>query len=303
MANFSGTIITNKGLNLLAKAIQGAELVFTRIALGDGVWTEPYTPEQMEGLASEKKSIQIQGIEVVGNGTARLRAVLLNTEIQTGFFARELGVFAQDPDLGEILYAVSYAGEQCDYIPPGGNVVVESIIDVFVIVSTAENVTAWIDDTVVVATKRDIIEHNESVVSHQDIRIAIATHKNSPNEHNIPQQISYAIQNHEHSQYAKKYLHVQQTASSEWDIMHNLGVTYPVVRAYSETTEEVYLSGYCGSGIYCGQEGIYCGGEATVKAIVLTDIPYSEIVVISQNRLLVRFSTAQQGKAIILGGV
>lgn len=42
---------------------------------------------------------------------------------------------------------------------------------------------------------------------------------------------------------------------------------------------------------------------ATVNAIVLTDIPYSEIAVISQNRLFLRFSTAQAGKAIVLGGV
>ncbi|MDI6865812.1 phage tail protein [Thermodesulfovibrio yellowstonii] len=303
MANFSGTIITNKGLNLLAKAIGGAELVFTRVALGDGVWPQPNSPEQMEELVSEKKSIQIQGIEIVGNGTARIRAVLLNTEIQTGFFARELGVFAQDPDLGEILYAVSYAGEQCDYIPPGGNIVVESILDIFVVVSTAERITAWINDTVVIATKKDIVEHNESLVSHQDIRAIINTHKNSTAEHNIPQQISYAIQNHQHEQYAKKYLHVQSTAALEWDVLHNLGVTYPVIQAYSESTEEILLGGYCGSSVYCGQDGLYCGSSATVVATVLSDIPYSELVIISPNRLFVRFSTAQAGKAIIIGGV
>lgn len=303
MANFSGTIITNKGLNLLAKAIQGTQLVFTRLALGDGLWPTPNSPEQMEALVSEKKSIQIQGIEVVGNGTARLRAVLLNTELQTGFFARELGIFAQDPELGEILYAVSYAGEQADYIPAGGNIVLESIIDVFVIVSTAQDVTAWIDDTVVIATKKDIAEHNESQESHQDIRSIISNHKNSPDEHNIPQQIQYAIEHHEHAQYTKKYLHAQSSAASEWDILHNLGVTYPVVRAYSESTEAVNLSGYCGSGIYCGQEGLYCGSGITIQATVLTDIPYTEIVLISENRLRVRFSSARAGKAIILGGV
>lgn len=101
----------------------------------------------------------------------------------------------------------------------------------------------------------------------------------------------------------KKYLHIQDTAALEWDIMHNLRTIYPVVRVYSESTEEVLLGGYCGSGIYCGLEGLYCGGGATVNAIVLTDIPYSEIAVISQNRLFLRFSTAQAGKAIVLGGV
>lgn len=302
MANFSGTIITNKGLNLLAKAIQGTELAFTRIALGDGVWPQPHNPAEMEELVSEKKSIQIQGIEVTGTGTARIRAVLLNTELQTGFFARELGVFAQDPDLGEILYAVSYAGEQCDYIPPGGNIVVESIIDVFVVVSTAENITAWIDDTVVLATKKDIIEHNESQISHIDIRTKLEEHKNSSSEHNIQQQIEYAINNHEHP-YVKRYLHTQEDSSQEWVILHNLGITYPVIRAYSETTEQINLGGYCGSGVYCGQEGLYCGSGTPVNALKLTDIAYSEILIISQNKLHLRFSSPQAGKALIIGGV
>lgn len=282
--------------------MQGTQLLFTRIALGDGVWQGPINPAEMTALVSEKKSIQIQGIEVVGNGTARLRAVLINNEIQTGFFARELGVFANDPEDGEILYAVSYAGEQCDYIPPTGNIVVENIIDVFVIVATAQDITATINDTVVIATKKDIIEHNNSLSSHQDIRQQINAHKNSQEEHNIPQQISYAINNHEHNQYVKKYIHTQAAASIEWDIMHNLNSTYPVVRAYSEHPENIYIGGYCGSA-YCGQSGLYCGSGATINATVLTDMQYSEIVVLSQNRLLIRFSTAQSGKAIIIGGV
>jgi len=303
MANFSGTIITNKGLNLLAKALRGTQLIFTRVAMGDGIWQEPDNPAEMTLLVSEKHSIQIQGIEVVGNGTARIRAVFVNNVLQNGFFARELGVFAQDPEEGEILYAVSYAGDKADYLPPSGNIVIESIIDVFVIVSSAENVTAWINDTVVLATKKDIVEHNESLMSHQNIQQQISAHKNSPNEHNIPQQISYAIENHEHAQYTKKYLHLQQTPALEWDVLHNLNVTYCIVKAYSEDSENVYIGGYCGSGVFCGQDGVYCGQGATISAIKLTDIPYSEILIISPNKIKIRFNNQQQGKAIIIGGV
>ncbi len=303
MANFTGTTITNKGLNLLAKAVGGALLTFTRLALGDGIWPEPHNPAEMTSLVSERHSLQIQNIEVIGNGTARIRAVFLNSALQSGFFARELGIFAQDPEEGEILYAVSYAGDQADYLPPSGNIVIESIIDVLVIVSTADNVTVWINDTVVLATKRDIIDHNESLTAHQNIQNQIQSHKNSPDEHLIPQQIAYAIQNHEHMQYTKKYLHTQQSSQAEWDILHNLGATYCIVKTYSESSETVYLDGYCGSGAYCGQQDIYCGGGVEMQAIKLTDIAYSDILVISQNRLKIRFNASQQGKAIIIGGV
>ncbi len=300
MANFSGTIITNKGLNLLAKALQGAEIVFTRVALGDGLW-EGINPEHLDSLVSEKHSLPIQGIETTGQGTARIRTVLLNNQIQNGFFARELGVFAQDPELGEILYAVSYAGEQADYIPPGGNITVETILDVYVIVDRAEHVTAWINDTVVLATKQDITEHNESPASHPDIRQWLNAHQNSPYEHNIPQQIQYAIENHGHDQYTKAYIHEQEEESLEWDILHNLNTTVPIVRAYSVSQEEVILGGYCGSGLYCGQEGVFCGNTASVLATKLQDILYSSIVILSQNRALRRFSFGQKGIAKIIG--
>ncbi|WP_051178815.1 phage tail protein [Thermodesulfovibrio thiophilus] len=303
MANFSGTMITNKGLNLLAKAINGTNLTFTRMALGDGFWQENINPVELDALISEKFNIQIQGIELTGTGTARMRGVVTNNMIQAGFFARELGIFAQDPEIGEILYAVSYSGEQADYIPPTGNVFLESVIDAYVVIDRAENVTAVIDDTVVLATKKDIIEHNESLSSHQNIQVLIDDHKKSSSEHQIPEQIQYAITHHDHINYTKRYIHFQQASAIEWSILHNLNTGYPIVQAYQEDTEQINLDGYCGSGAYCGQSGLYCGGGIAINALKLTDIPYSAILIISQNKLLLRFSYPQQGKAIILGGV
>jgi hypothetical protein len=156
MADFRGTILTQKGRNLLAKAQTGTTLTFTRIAIGDGLWSSNTDPTQLNNLVSPKLNLPIQSITVVGDGTVRLRFVLTNTGLSQGFFMREIGIYAQDPDLGEILYAVAYAGDRADFIPADGITKVENVVDIYTVIANAQNVTAVISDTVVLATKQDI---------------------------------------------------------------------------------------------------------------------------------------------------
>jgi hypothetical protein len=82
--------------------------------------------------------------------------VLTNTSLSQGFFMREIGIYAQDPDIGEILYAVAYAGDRADFIPADGITKVENVVDIYTVIANAQNVTAVISDTVVLATKQDI---------------------------------------------------------------------------------------------------------------------------------------------------
>jgi len=163
MADFRGTILTQKGINLLAKAQTGATLTFTKIKLGDGLWSTSTDPTQLNDLVSPKLNLPIQNITVIGDGTVRLRFVLTNTGLSQGFFMREIGIYAQDPDLGEILYAVAYAGDRADFIPSDGVTKVENVVDIYTVIANAQNVTAVISDTVVLATKRDIDELAQSL--------------------------------------------------------------------------------------------------------------------------------------------
>jgi hypothetical protein len=156
MADFRGTILTVRGRNLLAKAQTGVQLRFTKIKIGDGLWDTNTDPTQLDDLVSPKLSLSIQDIRVVGDGTVRLRFVLTNTGLSQGFFMREIGIYAQDPDVGEILYAVAYAGDRADFIPSDGVTKVENVVDIYTVIANAENVTAVISDTVVLATKEDI---------------------------------------------------------------------------------------------------------------------------------------------------
>ncbi|WP_336268796.1 phage tail protein [Vreelandella arctica] len=157
MANFPGLVLTQAGRNLQAKAQIGAPLTFSRVALGDGISA---APDAMAALDNEQLSLSIQDFEVIGDGTSRMRVIMTNESLDNGFFVRELGVFAEDPDTGEEqLYSYSNAGDQPDFLPAGGGAtLVENVFDLYTVVGNAQNVTAKISDYITIATKQDIDE-------------------------------------------------------------------------------------------------------------------------------------------------
>ncbi|MEM0326952.1 MAG: phage tail protein [Desulfurococcaceae archaeon] len=168
MANFSGMVLTKRGRNLLAKALAGTNLTFTRVKLGSGQYNDNTDIENLNDLLQPKLALPIQSIEVAGDGTAKIRFVLRNDGLTEGFFLSEIGVFANDPDFGEILYSVAYAS-QPDFIPSSQTTRIEIVVDVYVVVSNAQSVTATISDTLVLATRQDIEKLKNSIISGQVI--------------------------------------------------------------------------------------------------------------------------------------
>ena len=156
MANFSGLILTDAGRNILSQALTGEAITFTRVALGAG--DVPQNPEALVALVDEKRNAPIQSFSVVGDGTSRIRAIVTNVGLAAGFFAREVGIFATNPDTGlETLYAYANAGNQADYLPAeGGATIVEQLFDLFTVVDSATNVTAIIDSSIIYATKDEL---------------------------------------------------------------------------------------------------------------------------------------------------
>lgn len=52
------------------------------------------------------------------DGTVNIRSIFENTDLSSSTYTCEIGLLAQDPDLGEILYGYANAGTQGDTIPP-----------------------------------------------------------------------------------------------------------------------------------------------------------------------------------------
>ena len=120
MADTRGTKLTVKGLNLLADCQTGKKLKFTRVSMGDGNLEDGQDIRKLEGLIAPRIDLDIKSCEVTGQGTTTIVTELKNNNLKTGFFAREVGIFAAGEDGKEILYAIRNTGADSEYIPAGG---------------------------------------------------------------------------------------------------------------------------------------------------------------------------------------
>ena len=139
MAAFPKMTLTNAGQALQTKVLAGATLTFTRIALGDGQLNgQPIAP--LTALISQKVTVEVDSVRVVNTTTAQVAGFFSNADISTDFWWRETGVFAQDPDVGEILYGYTNAGDAGDYIPTVADTRVEKYIYCSIAVASATTV-------------------------------------------------------------------------------------------------------------------------------------------------------------------
>ena len=139
MAAFPTMTLTNAGQALQTKVQAGATLTFTRIALGDGQLNgQPISP--LTALISQKASVEVDFVRAVDNSTAQASGFFSNADITTGFWWRETGLFAQDPDVGEILYGYTNAGDAGDYIPTVADTRIEKYIYCSIAVANADTV-------------------------------------------------------------------------------------------------------------------------------------------------------------------
>lgn len=150
MAAFINNDITAAGLLVLAKGVAGQQINYTKIVLGDGYLEEGQTPRSLTGVVSPKATIDITKCVVNGDGTVTVGGVFTNDQTNDGFYYRELGLYADDPDedVGEVLYCYGNCGDLAEWIPPtGGATIVEKTIDIVTAIGTATNVTAYIPRT------------------------------------------------------------------------------------------------------------------------------------------------------------
>jgi len=116
LAQYSTMVITELGKILYAKAQTGKPLVYTKMQIGSGQVSGD--PSNLTNLVQPVGDpFPISSFAVNGD-TAQIKAVFENTNITQIAYTCELGIFANDPDYGEILYAYANAGSNGDYIPP-----------------------------------------------------------------------------------------------------------------------------------------------------------------------------------------
>ena len=108
MATWS-TTITNKGLALLTKQAAGSTLSFSKVVSGSGSVTIVNLKEQT-AVSNIKQALSVQGIDVVKNQYT-IDTLLSNASVTTAYYLSQIGIYATDPDDGEILFAIAQIDE------------------------------------------------------------------------------------------------------------------------------------------------------------------------------------------------
>jgi len=164
MAQWNGTVVTAKGMQLLSKVLAGlTTLKFTRVAAGDGQLTSGQNLQDLTALINPKMNLSIVSDSVNGDGTSSILANLNNQSLATGFDFCEFGLFATDPDVGEILYCVDNAGIYSDYIPAGnGPNLVNSNLNIVTKIGQTTSITVDVDPNLTFASQASVANHVNS---------------------------------------------------------------------------------------------------------------------------------------------
>ena len=157
MAQFKSIIITKKGQALMSKMLAGASNIkFTKLRTSDTT----YADNQLEGLTSLsgiKQTVDISKVSRIGDATVKLEAGITNKTLTAGYYARIIGIYANDPSEGEILYAVMNA-EVAPWLPPYSGLAESSaMFNLSLTVGNASSVSVAVSGSAV-ATQTDIKE-------------------------------------------------------------------------------------------------------------------------------------------------
>lgn len=100
-------VITTKGLLLQSKVATGGTIEFTKTKTGAGM-VEPVLLQAQTALTDERQEFSFAAESTVNKetGTVSLVAVIDNDGLQVGYDCYQVGIYATDPDDGEILYAI-----------------------------------------------------------------------------------------------------------------------------------------------------------------------------------------------------
>lgn len=155
MSEFRQLIITNKGQALMAKLIAGiANVTFTKVAASSTTYSDAQIPA-LTGMSNIKQQVAVSKVTRINSVAVQVDAAMENSALTTGYYMNSLGLYAKDPDEGEILYAVAGANVGA-YMPPYNGITVSgAYLKLVTTVSNANNVSMTVDPAAV-ATVGDI---------------------------------------------------------------------------------------------------------------------------------------------------
>lgn len=165
MAEWSNATMTDVGANLQAKVNAGkTKLTFTKIKVGSGI--NATNPLALTDVISSKWETTNFVVKQEGK-IVSVDTFITNTGIHEAFRMSEIGLFAQDPDKGEILYAYLTDPEPDRMPAEGGSVVVSQELTIGMVFSNTGNVSLTVNMGALV-THEQLERHNSDEHAHDN---------------------------------------------------------------------------------------------------------------------------------------
>lgn len=192
MAEWSNATMTDIGADLQAKVNAGkTKLTFTKIKVGSGV--NATNPLALTDVISSKWETTNFVVKQEGK-IVSVDTFITNNGIKEAFRMSEIGLFANDPDKGEILYAYLTDPEPDRMPAEGGAVVVFQELTIGMMFSNTGNVSLTVNMGALV-NQEQLKEHNSSTSSHSPITDQIKAILGSANWKDTPASTLVTIKN------------------------------------------------------------------------------------------------------------
>ena len=163
MAEWSNATMTDVGADLQAKVNAGkTKLTFTKIKVGSGV--NATNPLALTDVISSKWETTNFVVKQEGK-IVSVDTFITNNGITEAFRMSEIGLFAQDPDKGEVLYAYLTDHEPDRMPAEGGSVVVSQELTIGMVFSNTGNVSLTVNMGALV-THEQLEAHNADANAH-----------------------------------------------------------------------------------------------------------------------------------------
>lgn len=195
---YPNTRLTNYGRELIARSqATGKKLQYIKLVTGDGQLDNQNIDTMTSVLAPKLECPFTSNGEFVGDGQFRIEFAVSNSTVTSGFFARELGVYANlegESDSAAKLIAYSNGGNYASYIPSRETPINSKVFSLDVVIGNSTNVTVKKIDAAYL-TRGALDAHSRDTSAHAPITDQIKAILGSANWKDSPASTLVTIKN------------------------------------------------------------------------------------------------------------
>lgn len=164
------------GPALIAKILAGrCQMHYTRATVGQGIIPEDISPKALTEPPGYVMDAKIAAITNPVDGECQVTVQIYSADVDTGFYATGIMLYAEDPDLGEVPYTYLKLEEGMEWIRPASSAVGKlATFDLIAAVGAVDAVSAGIAPDAVAtyaAVKRLVEEHDTSSEAHSHLLV------------------------------------------------------------------------------------------------------------------------------------